>query len=188
MPAVLEAIARRRSASAKFLAAPGPGEDAVASILAAGALAPDHGRLVPFRFIRIDNASRARFAEVLEQAAKQDVPGISEPEIEKAREKAFQGPCLIGLIARITPDLLKVPPSDQWLTVGCVLENMLLATADCGFAAAVRSGGYLATAAIREAFALEANETFTCFLAIGTPTEWPPAKPKPDAARLTTVW
>lgn len=188
MSTVFDAILARRSASAKFLVAPGPDEAVVARILHAGSRAPDHGRLVPFRFIRIAEASRPRFADVLGAAAAQDMPGISEPELEKAREKAFQGPCLIGLIARIDPTIVKIPPSDQWLTVGCALENMLLAVAEAGYAAAVRSGGYLATPAVRQAFGLAETEHFTCFLAIGTATEWPPAKLKPDPAAITSVW
>lgn len=188
MITVLDAIARRRSASAKFLVAPGPDEATLAAALKAGSLAPDHGRLVPFRFVRIADASRERLAGVFEEATRQDMPDAPAAELEKARDKALQGPCLVGLIVRIREDLPKVPASDQWLTAGCALENILLVLGESGFATAIRSGGYLASRAVREAFALAENEHFTCLLAIGTATEWPPAKPKPDPALITSVW
>lgn len=188
MTTVSDAIARRRSASAKFLATPGPDDAALLKVLKAASLAPDHGRLVPFRFIRIADDSRGRLAEVFVEATRQDLPDAPAAEFEKAREKALQGPCLIGLVAHIRADLPKVPPSDQWLTVGCALENALLALAEAGFDTAIRSGGYLETPAVRTAFGLKDNEHFTCLLAIGTASEWPPAKPKPDPAALMTVW
>ncbi|MCA0422308.1 MAG: nitroreductase [Proteobacteria bacterium] len=188
MTALLDVLARRRSASAKFLVAPGPDEATLGQMLKAASLAPDHGRLVPFRFIRITESSRARLADVFVEATRQDMPDAPASELDKAREKATQGPCLLGLVAKIRSDLPKVPPSDQWLTVGCALENALLALGEAGYATAIRSGGYLETPAVRAAFGLADNEHFTCLLAIGTATDWPPAKPKPEAASLMSIW
>ena len=183
-----DALIARRSASAKHLVAPGPDEATLAAILSAAVRAPDHGRLVPFRFIRIREESRPRFADVLAVAALEDNPGLAGPEVERAREKAFQAPCLVALIARIDPDHPKIPASDQWLSVGCALENMLLAASFHAIGAAVRSGRYLEMPAIHAAFALAANEHFTSFIALGTVSEWPPQKPKPAPEAITTLW
>jgi len=188
MTAVYDALLTRRSASARHLTAPGPDRQALDSILFAASRAPDHGRLVPFRFIVIDDASRTRFADVLAAAALADVPGLVAPEVERAREKAYQGPCLVALIGRIDPAHPKIPASDQWLTVGCALENLLLAAQAAGFAAAVRSGRALEAQPVREAFALGPNEHFTCFVALGTAAEWPPAKPKPALDQIVSTW
>ena len=182
------AILARRSASAKHLVAPGPDAATLDRIILAASRAPDHGRLVPFRLIRIKDESRDRFADVLAAAAREASPGLAEAEVERAREKAFQGPCLLALLARIDAAHPKIPASDQWLTVGCALENMLLAIGDAGFAAAVRSGRSLDADAVRAAFSLGADEHFTCFLAIGTASEWPPAKPKPAPESITSQW
>lgn len=188
MPALYQALFTRRSASAKHLVAPGPDEATIATLLAAAAHAPDHGRLAPFRFIRIREESRPRFAEVLAAAALQEKPDLPAAEVERAREKAFQAPCLIAFIARIDADHPKIPASDQWLSAGCALENLLLAATAKGVAAAVRSGKALEMPAVRSGFALAANEHFCCFLALGTASEWPPQKPKPDVASLTSHW
>lgn len=182
------AILARRSASAKHLLAPGPDAATLGRIALVASRAPDHGRLVPFRLISIRDESRDRFADVLAAAARETSPGLSEEEVERAREKAFQGPCLLALIARIDAAHPKISASDQWLTVGCALENMLLAIGDAGLAAAVRSGRNLDAAAVRTAFSLGADEHFTCFLAIGTASEWPPAKPKPAPEAITSQW
>jgi nitroreductase len=178
----------RRSGNARALAWPGPDAMTLEAIVKAGAQAPDHGRLVPFRFLRIAEAARPRLADLLEASSREMQPDIAAPELERAREKAHQGPEILALIGRIDADHPKITASDQWLTVGCALENVLLAVQAAGFAAAVRSGRFLETKAMREGFLLGTNEHLTCLIAIGTPTDWPPAKPKPELDRVFAVW
>lgn len=178
----------RRSAKAKDLTAPAPTMAEIEQIVFAASRAPDHGRLVPFRFIAISAERREAFAQVLARAAVAEAPGLSEPEIARARDKAFEGPCLVGMVARIDGAHPKIPASDQWLTAGCALENFLLAAQAMGYAAAVRSGRYLEQEAVREAFALTPQEQFVCFMALGTPAEFPPARPKPSLDQVLSRW
>lgn len=178
----------RRSAKAKDLVAPGPDAGQIEKLVFAASRAPDHGRLVPFRFVVIGDEKRAAFADVLAEAARQDAPGLSDPEVARARDKAFEGPCLIAMIARIDSAHPKIPASDQWLTAGCALENFLLAAQAETFAVAVRSGRSLEREAVRQAFALAPQEHFVCFLAVGTPAEFPPAKPKPGLDQVLSRW
>ncbi len=185
---IYQALIARRSASARHLVAPGPSLAQIESAVFAASRAPDHGRLVPFRFMVIGDLARARFAAVLADAASEAQPGLSAPEIERAREKALQGPNLLALIARINANHPKIPASDQWLSVGCALENLLLALQSQGFAVAVRSGRYLETRAVHTAFGLGDSEHFVCFLAIGTASEWPPVKPKPTLEAVFSHW
>lgn len=185
---LLDGIMARRSGNARALGLPGPDEAQVAAIVKAGAHAPDHGRLVPFRFLEIAASARARLADLLEASSREIWADIPETEVERAREKAHQGPVILALIGRIEADHPKIIVSDQWLAVGAALENMLLAVQACGFAAAVRSGRFLDTRAMREGFRLGANEHLTCLIAIGTPTDWPPQKPKPELDRVFSVW
>ena len=65
---------------------------------------------------------------------------------------------------------------------------MLLAVQASGFAAAVRSGKFLETQAFRSGFSLGANEHLACLVAIGTPTDWPPQKPKPALSDVFARW
>ena len=187
-PDLYASLLARRSAKAKDMGAPAPTPAEIERIVFAASRAPDHGRLVPFRFVVIGEERRAAFADVLARAALQETPGLSEPEVARARDKAFEGPCLVALVARIDPAHPKIPASDQWLTAGCALENALLATQAMGFAAAVRSGRYLEQQSVREAFALGATEHLVCFMALGTPAEFPPAKPKPALDQVLSRW
>jgi nitroreductase len=186
--AVYEALLARRSGNARALIAPGPDSEAIAAIVTAAARAPDHGRLVPFRFLEVSDQGRARLADLLDAAQRELMPDAPAAEFERAREKAHQGPVILGVIGRIDAAHPKITASDQWLSVGCALENMLLAVQAHGFAAAVRSGKFLDTKAMREGFALGETEHLTCLVAIGTPTDWPPQKPKPALERVFTRW
>jgi nitroreductase len=186
--AIYAALLARRSGNARALAAPAPDAEALGAIVLAAARAPDHGRLVPFRFLEIAQGARDRLAALLEASSLEMTPHLPAPEIERAREKAYQGPVILAIIARIEPDHPKIPASDQWLSVGCALENLLLAVQSFGFAAAVRSGRFLETRAIRAGFALGANEHLVSLVAIGTPTDWPPQKPKPALEAVYGRW
>ncbi|MBN8533342.1 MAG: nitroreductase [Rhizobiales bacterium] len=185
---LLEGIMARRSGNARALGLPGPDDAQITAIVKAGAQAPDHGRLVPFRFLQVAQGARSRLADLLEASSRELWADIPQPEIERAREKADQGPEILALIGRIDPNHPKITASDQWLAVGAALENMLLAVQACGFAAAVRSGKFLETKAMRDGFALGPNEHLTCLIAIGTPSDWPPQKPKPELDRVFSVW
>ena len=92
------------------------------------------------------------------------------------------------MIGRIDPDHPKITASDQWLAVGCALENLLLAAQSFGFTAAIRSGRFLETAPMREGFNLGPNEHLVSLIALGTPAEWPPEKPKPSLDQVFSIW
>lgn len=186
--ATMAAILARRSGNARALSAPGPDDATLRAIVHAASRAPDHGRMVPFRFLEIVAAARERLADLLEAAARVSAPDLPPQEIERAREKAHQGPVVLALIARIEDDHPKVPASDQWLAVGCALENLLLAVQSFGFAAAIRSGHFLETAPMRAGFSLAATEHLVSLVAIGTATEWPPERPKPAIEAVFSRW
>lgn len=185
---LFDALLARRSASAKFLVAPAPGEQALTRIVTAFSRAPDHGRLVPFRLIEIPLDARARFADAVEAAHAAAQPDLSAPERERSREKATQGPLLLALIAVIDAEHAKIPASDQWLTVGAALENFLLGAQAEGFGVAIRSGRYLEQTPLRQALGLHAHEHAVSLLAVGTVSEWPPEKPKPTLAQVFSRW
>jgi len=181
-----DGVIARRSASARHLGAPAPDAATLERIVFAASRAPDHGRLVPFRFVRVAEHQRGRLAEALVLAARQTDPALAESEIARLRDKAAEGLAPLVLIARIDAAHPKIPASDQWLAVGCALENLLLASQSLGFAAAVKSGRHFS--ALGTAFGLGAGEQVVAYVVFGTPSEMPPAKPKPAVADILSDW
>lgn len=185
---VIEALLSRRSAKAVSLPAPAPSPDQLDAILNATAYAPDHGLLVPFRFLEVEAHSRPQFAEIIAASTLALHPDASPALLERDREKATQGAMLLVMIGKIDDDHPKIIASDQWLAIGCALENFLISAQALGFGVAIRSGAYLNAAPMREGLRLAPKEQAVALLAIGTAKEWPPAKPKPSVEQIFSRW
>lgn len=183
-----QVVFQRRSAKAAALAGPPPTPAQIEALVAAAARAPDHGLLVPFRFIAIPEPARPAFGVLWEAAEVERAPGLAESERARAREKAAQGAMLLAMIARIDAAHPKIPASDQWLAAGAALQNLLLAATALGIGVAVRSGGFMHTTAMRAGLGLNAHEQLVSILALGQTSEWPPARPKPAVATLLSAW
>jgi nitroreductase len=176
---VFEAMTGRRSAKAHALEGPPPDRATVERIVLAAVAAPDHGLLVPFRVVEIPGDRREALADAFERAAFDQNPDADAETIAKARDKALRGPLLLALIARIADRHPKIPATDQWLTVGAAMQNMVLAAEESGLGVALRSGRALESAALRAAFALAEGEHLVTFLAIGRSEARLPDRRKP---------
>jgi nitroreductase len=183
---VLEAIRIRKHAGALMLDRPGPGQAEMDAILAAAAAAPDHGKLVPFRFVVVPDAQRAAYAAASLAAFRSAVPDADEAGLHKARGKAERPPAVVALVARVDAGHPKIVASDQWLTIGAALQNLWLAAESLGYACGVSSGRLMDTAEMRGAFGLQAGEVLVSIVSIGTPRERHPPGEKPALADIVS--
>lgn len=183
---VLDAIRARKHAGALMLERPGPTAAEMDAILEAAAAAPDHGKLVPFRFVIIPDDRRAAYTVASLAAFRSAVPDADEQGLRKARGKAEQPPAVVALIARVDARHPKIVASDQWLTVGCALQNLWLAAESLGFACGVSSGRLMDTTEMRDAFGASGGEEIVSIISIGTPKERMPPRPKPALADLVS--
>lgn len=185
---VQAALLARHSAKAASLISPAPDADQLTAILTAAAHAPDHGLLVPFRFLQISESARPKLADIIAAASLALKPDLPPLEVERAREKATQGAMLLVMIGKLNPIHPKITASDQWLAMGCAMENLLLSAQSFGFGVAIRSGFYLDAPPMRDELKLGEGERALAILAIGTPREWPPMKPKPAVEQILETW
>ncbi len=183
---VLDAIRNRRHAGALMLDTPGPDAAEMEAILEAAAAAPDHGKIVPFRFVVVTDEARGAFVEASIAAFRAAVPDADEAGLKKARGKAEQPPAVVALVARLQPDHPKIGLPDQWLTVGCALQNLWLAAESLGFACGVSSGRVMESDVMRRAFRLAEGEQIVSVVSIGTPKERQPPRPKPALADVVS--
>ncbi len=183
---VLDAIRNRKHMGALMLEAPGPDAAQMQAILEAAAAAPDHGKVVPFRFVVVPDSARKAFVEASLAAFRAAVPDGDDFGLKKARGKAEQPPAVVALVARIDTSHPKIVASDQWLTVGCALQNLWLAAESLGFACGVSSGRLMDTQIMRAAFGLGETETIASIVSIGTPKERQPPRAKPALADVVS--
>ncbi len=183
---VLDAIRARRHAGALMLDQPGPSAAEMDAILDAAAAAPDHGRLVPFRFVVVPDERRADYVQASLAAFRAAIPEADEIGLKKARGKAEQPPAVVALIARVDAKHPKIVASDQWLAIGAALQNLWLAAESLGFACGVSSGRLMDTSEMRAAFGVAEAETITAIISIGTPRERQTPRPKPPLASIVS--
>ena len=182
---VLTHLASRYSISPKHLGAPAPGR---ADLLRAAALAlraPDHEALRPYRFVHIDANQRERLGELYARAAGRR--GLDAAQVERARDRAYNGPCLLALIGRVRDGELDVPAQDQWLCIGAALMNFLNALHLMGFGAKVLGGAAVQDAEVQRAFC-GPGETLLCWIVAGTPTRSAHSRYSDDVAAILSDW
>ncbi len=160
----LEILLQRRSVSR--LTTPAPDEAALDAILQAGARAPDHGGLKPWRFVLLRDQGLERFSQVLRELTIED--GGDDKAIEKATKAPFRAPLIITVIAKCQPNH-KVPVWEQVVSAGCAVMAMQMAAQAQGFNGIWRSGAWTDHPRVVEAFNCGENDKIVGFLYLGTP-------------------
>ena len=183
MDPALSALLARHSTPSKSLGEPGPDESQLRAMLRAAVQVPDHGRLAPWRFVRIAGAARARFGQRLAELAA--ARGDESAKVEKERGRYLAAPLVLAVVARITPGH-KIPEQEQLLSAGCAAFNLLHAAQALGFGAQWLTGWAAYDAEVARWFELAAHERIIAFVHIGTAREPAPDRERPDPASLLT--
>lgn len=183
----LEALNSRRSVPSKQLSAPGPDDATLRHMLQAASRVPDHGKLVPFRFLRISGDARHALGEALAARTLALDPNAPTAAVEKDRARFSHAPVIIAVIARLTPGH-KVPEQEQLLTAGSVCFALLQSAQALGFGAQWLTGWAAYDASILHLLGLQANEKIAGFIHIGTSKLYVPERERPDAASLLDDW
>lgn len=187
LDAALTLIHSRQHISPKRLGDPGPDREQVETILSAAGSAPDHGRLNPWRLVIVRRERRHLLADAFAEAlAERDIEATEEQKNE-AREKAYRGPFLLMVIARLDPDLGPAHPQERLISAGCAVQNMLLTAHAMGFGAGLSSGRALYSRRMRLLFGLAADEQPLCFMTVGTVLRSKHPSPRPTMVDYTTT-
>lgn len=185
-PAALDFLLTRRSRPAKTLAAPAPDRDALRPILEAGLRSPDHGKLEPWRLIVLEAPALARLAALVE--TRGTALGKAPEDIAKQVKMYADGHLAIAVVAAPVASP-KIPEIEQLYSAGAVCLALLNAALASGWGANWLSGwashdrGFVA-----EGLDLAAHETLAGLIFLGTETNKPPERPRPDpAAKISWI-
>lgn len=183
----LHVLDTRRSVPSKQLGEPGPDHATLLRMLASAVRVPDHGKLVPFRFIRLQGEARHALGDLLAARTLHLQPDAADAVVEKDRARFSHAPVIVTVVARLTPGH-KVPEQEQLLTAGSVCFALLQAAQALGFGAQWLTGWMAYDDAVAATLGLSADERIAGFIHIGTRGEArPPERPRPDIAARTTV-
>ncbi|MCV2865491.1 nitroreductase [Defluviimonas sp. WL0075] len=182
-PAAMEFFLTRRSRPAKILTTPVPTREDLMPILTAAARVPDHGKLEPWRFIVLERSALLRLADAARRRGAE--MGMEPERIEKGALQ-FADAHLAVAVVKVPRDTVKVPEIEQTLSAGAVCLGLLNAALASGWGASWLTGWHVHDAAFcQEALGLAADEWVAGMIHIGTETNTPPDRPRPDIAAIT---
>jgi len=177
----------RRSTPSRLLAEPGPSETQLSAILEAAVRVPDHGKLTPWRFLRIRGEARARLGDLLAARQRERDPLSSDSVVEKDRDRFNYAPLIIAVVAVLTRGH-KVPEQEQLLSAGCVCLTLLQAAQALGFGAQWLTGWAAYDEAITTRLGLGPDDRVVGFIHIGTALEPAPERLRPDPMQRLVDW
>ena len=184
---LLTVIQSRQQTSPKRLGEPGPSHEQIEQILSTAGAAPDHGLLHPWRLIVIPPERRHLLAETFAAALVARDGEATEEQRQDARAKAFRGPFLVMVVARLDPELGPIHPHERIISAGCAIQNMLLTAQAMGFGAGLSTGRAMHSQAMKDLFGLSAHEQPLCFMTLGTVLVSKSPRPSPDMTHYTTT-
>ena len=187
MSAALALLQQLHSVPSRQLGEPAPDEAALHALLEAAIRVPDHGKLVPFRLIRMQDDAKLRFGERLAAIAIRNQPDLSEAKQEKERLRYTFAPLVLVVVARIDC-ASKVPEIEQKLCAGNVAYNILLGAYALGYGAQWLTGWAAYDREVAAILGLAENEHVVGFIHLGTPQIEVPDRDRPALAGLLATW
>lgn len=180
-------IALRRSVSKRALTSPGPEGAELDALLAAATRVPDHRRLAPWRFIVFEGEARGTFNTAAVDIQKRENPEASLQMLADTASYMTRAPVVIAVIS--SPDTAhKTPVWEQELSAGALCQNLLLAANASGWAGCWLSEWIAFSDGINALLGLTADERVAGYIYLGTATEAPQERMRPDAASKISRW
>jgi len=183
--AALDFLLTRASYPAKLMSGPVPDRTALALMLTAASRSPDHGKLVPWRFVVLEKAALQRLAALARQRGA--ARGLDPEQVAKGAGQYGRADLVIMVVSSPKPSP-KVPLEEQTQAASAVCLALVNAATASGWAACWLSGwpsydrGF-----VEQGLGLEPHETVAGVVHIGTETAPPTERPRPDVAAIT-IW
>ncbi|QEA39465.1 NAD(P)H nitroreductase [Pistricoccus aurantiacus] len=170
------------------LMGPAPSAEQLDAIYRAALRAPDHKELTPWRFIEFSGEGLERLGELFAEAEYREDPQTEDKKLNAARKKPLRAPMVIAVIAKVTPELPKVPKLEQVLSAGCAAHAMLMAAQAQGLGAMWRTGHFAFDATVRKGMGLGEHDEIVAFLYLGQPGGRNKPLPERDPADFVERW
>lgn len=181
----IEMLHKRRSIGK--LRAPAPDAGQRQAIFEAALRAADHAKLQPWRFLVVEGEGLDALGQVYADAMLEADPHLP-PEVQASyRKMPTRAPMLVVAIASCHSHP-KVPESEQLISAGAAVQNMLNAAFALGVGAFWRTGPLAYHPGVMRRLELGEQERIVGFLYLGTP-DGDPGEAKPlDASDFFQPW
>ena len=183
---VADYLARRRSLGIKKLGEPGPTDADLEAILATARRVPDHGKLQPWYFVVFRGDAREQAGEILRDAWLEEQPRADEEKLAVEAARFTRAPVVVMVVSRLRPG--KHPLWEQILSAGALCYNLCLTTNVYGYATNWVTEWYAYNSTFRAEMGLDDRDHIAGFIYMGTATETPKERSRPDLSAITTWW
>jgi len=185
MQDALSLLRTRRSVKPIDLAGPGLTAAEVETLLTIASRVPDHGKLVPWRFIVFEGDGRLKAGDRIAAVFQADHPDAKPEHVETERTRLARAPLVIGVVSRAR-EHVKIPTWEQVLSAGAAAMNVVHATHALGYAANWMTEWYAYDRRVLDAFGLAGDERIAGFVHIGRAAQAPVDRPRPPLDQVAT--
>jgi len=185
MPDALELMRTRRSPRILDLQVPGPSAAEIDTLLSVAARVPDHGKLVPWRFIVIEGERKKRIAEELLPLFRKSHPEATEEQLAKEPTRFASCPLVIAVVSRAGQHA-KIPEWEQILSAGAVCMSLVLAAHAMGYGANWVTGWIAYERPSLNLIGVGEGERVAGLIHIGTPRAVQEERPRPNLSEIVT--
>lgn len=180
---VIDFLSLRHSTPISGISEPAPSDEELQTILTIASRVPDHGRLVPWRFIIYRGEARVKVGELLAARAEEREGPLPETRREQELKRFARAPLVIGVIFRPV-EHERIPDWEQFLSAGAAAMNLCMAANALGYATNWISNWYSDDAQARALLGLSPSERVAGFIHIGSCAIPVPERPRPDIADI----
>jgi nitroreductase len=173
---IFEAIYNRQSIG-KVKTDPIP-QELIEKLLAAGAQAPNHRDVRPWRFIVISGEGRKQLGDAFAESLKAQKPDIEEAALNAERAKFFRSPVIIA-VGVDKPSASNVVEIENVCAAAAASQNIVLAAHALGLGAQWRTGGAVTDANVKAFLGLQADQHLIALIYVGYPMAEPAPKTRP---------
>lgn len=185
MPDALELLTTRRSLKPLELAEPTPSAADIEAMLTIASRVPDHGKLVPWRFIVFEGEARHAAGEAIAAVFKVKYPEAKPEHVDMERGRLARAPLVIAVVSRAAPHV-KIPEWEQVLSAGASAMSLVLAAHALGYGANWMTEWYAYDRQALKALGVNDDERIAAFVHIGTPVKPPQDRPRPPLGDIAT--
>lgn len=185
MPDALQLLATRRSVKPIEMNGPGPSADELDTLLTIASRVPDHGKLVPWRFIVFQGDGRLQAGAKLSEIFRSAHPEATEDQVAFERQRLTRAPLVVAVVSRAGPHV-KIPEWEQVLSAGAAAMSLVLAAHALGYAANWITEWYAYDRQALDALGVGAGERVAGFVHIGAPARPPDDRPRPPLSEIVT--
>jgi nitroreductase len=185
MPDALQLLTTRRSIKPIELDGPAPSAAEIETLLTVASRVPDHGKLVPWRFIVFEGEARLAAGEAIVSAFRNRYPDAKAEQVEAERRRLARAPLVIAVVSRAAPHV-KIPEWEQVLSAGAAAMSLVLAAHALGYGASWITEWYAYDRAVLDALGLGEHERIAGFVHIGRPAHPAEDRPRPSLREIVT--